>query len=160
MVRIEDIAWALSNLCRYTGHCSPFYSVAQHSIMVASLVPSELALAALLHDAAEAYLGDWSSPLKALLRKNAVAAAHIREVEEGIDSAISRRFGVVLHDPRVKWADRVAYATEKRDLMPEDPILDEVFGERPEALDQRVGYWPPRFVRQSFLQAFHDFGGR
>ena len=61
---IEDVAWALSNMPRFTGHTSRFYSVAEHSIMVARLCPPRLKLAGLLHDASEAYLCDIASPVK------------------------------------------------------------------------------------------------
>lgn len=66
---IEDIAHHLSNLCRYTGACPRFYSVAQHSFLVAHRLaaegaPLELQMAGLLHDAAEAYFNDLASPVK------------------------------------------------------------------------------------------------
>ena len=69
-VCLVDIAHALSQLCRYNGHTSHFYSVAEHSIHVAQHLEDEgfspeIALAGLMHDAAEAYVGDIISPIKA-----------------------------------------------------------------------------------------------
>lgn len=108
---IEDIAHALSQLCRFTGHTMYFYSVAQHSLLVSQLVKPTLALVALLHDAPEAYIGDVSSPLKALL-------PDYKKIEYGIWLAIANKFDLphVLPD-EVKHADLVALMTERRDMM-------------------------------------------
>lgn len=65
-IRLEDIAHALSNLCRFTGHTSQFYSVAEHSVWVSYLAPGPYMADALIHDASEAYLQDIPSPLKQL----------------------------------------------------------------------------------------------
>jgi len=64
-IRKEDIAGALSRICRFTGHTKHLYSVGQHSLIVSAIVHNDRARPwALMHDAAEAYIGDISSPLK------------------------------------------------------------------------------------------------
>lgn len=140
MVDLGDIAHALAHLCRFTGHCRRHYSVAEHSVRVSWLVSGDLRLPSLLHDAAEAYMGDWSSPLKAMIREEAPGL--VERIEGRIEAAIAERFGfdpALLHHPEIKRADRVMYATEKRDIMPPDPITDEVFGEFPKPLAHGLG---------------------
>lgn len=68
-IEIMDIVLALSQQCRFSGHTPGFYSVAEHSVLVAEMMQAEtndpmLTLAALLHDAAEAYLGDVARPVR------------------------------------------------------------------------------------------------
>lgn len=86
MVDIEDIAGALAKTCRWNGNISEFYSVAQHSCLVAWLAPPALSLAALLHDAAETYTGDIIRPVKKLL------AQTYYDIEERIVQAVCDRF--------------------------------------------------------------------
>ncbi len=114
LIEIDDIAHALAYICRFTGHTRVFYSVAEHSVRTSlcACVPQEHALEALLHDAAEAYIGDVSSPLKAQLHE-------YRNIEFRLEQAIRQRFGLPpKHAPCVKQADLTMLATEKRDLMP------------------------------------------
>lgn len=108
----RDIAHALANICRFGGHTRKFYSVAQHSCIVADLVPDEHKLAALLHDASEAYCGDMVSPLK-------LAMPDYREIERRLWLGVCERFQIdPALPPCVFDADMIALATERRDLMP------------------------------------------
>lgn len=112
---VEEIAHSLSHVCRYTGHVRNFYSVAQHSVLVSLIVPKHLQKAGLLHDASEAYLGDVSSPLKALL-------PDYKAIEAKVEKAICKQFNLPFPLPsKVKEADLIMLVTEKRDLMGRGP---------------------------------------
>lgn len=150
---IEDIACALSNLCRFTGQLQDFYSVAQHSVHVSYLVPPSFALDALLHDAAEAYIGDCSSPLKALL-------PDYQEIEKRVELAIARKFGIRTLGkwPEVKHADLVMLATERRDLDLDDgtpwPMLEDI-----EPAPMLLAPLNPRQARVAFLHRYNELKG-
>lgn len=121
-VDIEDIATALSNICRFAGHLPEFYSVAQHSVLCSQIVPQEYAFEALMHDAAQAYCQDIPAPLKRLL-------PDYRRIETLVDDLIRSKFGLPLHQSDlVKYADLTMLATERRDLEIDDgtywPILE------------------------------------
>ncbi|SUW63260.1 Uncharacterised protein [Buttiauxella agrestis] len=121
-INIEDIAVALSNICRFAGHVPEFYSVAQHAVLCSLIVPAEFAFEALMHDAAEAYCQDIPAPLKRLL-------PDYQRMEERIDIVIRHKFDLPAEMSKpVKYADLVMLATERRDLELDDgsfwPVLD------------------------------------
>lgn len=114
-IEILDIAHALSNLCRFTGHCTTFYSVAQHSTLVSHYIDPtysnpRLNLAGLLHDASEAYLGDMASPLKNLMPS-------YKQMEWAFQAVISQCFDVDLVDSQVHEADQRILGDEVANLM-------------------------------------------
>ncbi|MGI9210923.1 MAG: metal-dependent phosphohydrolase [Methylococcaceae bacterium] len=148
-IHIEDIAHGLAYTCRFNGQTTQFYSVAQHSLMVCELVAEEYKFAALLHDAAEAYLGDMVKPLKRLLPQFA-------EIEHSVSAIITEAFKIPASDhAAIKQADLIALATEKRDLMPNstEAWLD-LLGFDP--LPDRIIPLPPLEAKQAFLSAFHE----
>jgi hypothetical protein len=111
-IEIEDIAHSLSMECRFGGHTSRFYSVAEHSILVASLLPRDLQLAGLLHDASEAYLRDIASPIKQYI-------GNYKEIEHGLMTVIANKYGFNWPmAPEIKQADTVALKIEARNLLP------------------------------------------
>jgi 5'-deoxynucleotidase YfbR-like HD superfamily hydrolase len=111
LITIEDIAHSLSNACRFTGHVRDFYSVGQHSILCSWIVPVEDRLCALLHDASEAYLSDFASPIK----QQPGFGELYKEVEGRLMEAIAVRFGIEWPMPdTVEWADKVLLRSEQR----------------------------------------------
>jgi uncharacterized protein len=120
-INIGDIAKALSQINRFGGHTRVPYTVAQHSLLVSENVPPEFALQALLHDAAEAYVGDVVRPLKYMADMRSY-----RDRESIMQAAIYQRFGLGMHQTdacrsSIRCADLVMLATERRDLMPPCP---------------------------------------
>lgn len=110
---IEDIAHGLSNTCRFAGQCRQFYSVAEHSVHVSNTAGG-WAFAGLMHDAAEAFIGDVTRPLKSLLPE-------YKRIETTIERAIFARFNLPDRVPSaVKNADIRVFAAERRQVMPLD----------------------------------------
>lgn len=112
-VDIDDIAHHLAVLTRFTGATREPYSIAQHCCLVANNVPPRDKLWGLMHDAAEAYLGDLASPTK---RNPALSG--FRLMEDKILDAVTIRFGLSGGiPPSVHYADRRALLAERRDLL-------------------------------------------
>lgn len=156
-VRIEDIAHALSRQCRFAGHVREFYSVAQHSVLVADNVPPADKLAGLLHDAAEAYVVDIQSPVKWTLREFADrddAVNYYDWLEARVFETIARRFGISNILPKsVKEADLRALFTERRDLR--GPAVDLWEGEGTPPFPDPIVALAPDAARALFLERFH-----
>lgn len=118
-VCIEDIAHGLALECRFANQCRVHYSVAQHSILVEQYVRPrnqglELPRIALMHDSAEAYMGDMNRPLKRLIPQ-------YREIEARVHEAICKRFGIPSVIPQaVKDADNQVLANEGVAVMRKD----------------------------------------
>jgi len=104
-VKIEDIAHALSHLCRFGGHVPRFYSVAQHSVIVSHLVPPEHALGALMHDATEAFVQDVVRPVKR-------HCGDYKAIEEMVAELIDKTFDVWTEHQAIKRADNMALYAE------------------------------------------------
>lgn len=116
-ISIRDIARALSQKVRFAGQISGLYTVAQHSVYVADMV-ARINLGderyALMHDAAEAYVGDMVTPLKRFMPE-------FKNVERGVMLAISERFfniDYVFEPESVKICDREICRFEAAALFP------------------------------------------
>ena len=154
-ILIEDIAHALSNQCRFAGHTSRFYSVAEHSVNVmrwtmrlaGSKANRRLLLAALLHDASEAYLVDVPSPIKS-------AFTGYAEAEDRLSRMIANKFGAAYPwpelVPKADWqmlgaeADELVGGTEDWGIPVVKPAL------------MPIGGMAPDVARSVFLTAFYN----
>ncbi len=143
---IEDIAHHLSLLCRYNGTCSHHYSVAQHCVLAKGLVPRHPAQA-LFHDAGEAYYGDFSSPLKFILKK--IVGDGFQLILDRIDIAIFDRFGIPRPCvPEIKEADTQLFVDEWFNLM-HGPAARTFNGGG--LTTTKITPWPAVIAEQAFL---------
>ncbi len=156
-VSLEDIAHALSNKCRFTGHSREFYSVAQHSVIVAKtavkLLPKHssksvknmIRLWGVLHDGDEAYTPDFPTPLKVLPEFK-----FLKELGIKIRMTIMKKYGLPLIEPEeVQLADKIVLATEKRDLM-NNPINGSWAVKLPDPLDKIIVPLSPKKAKRYF----------
>lgn len=144
MMDINEIAHALSHICRFGGHSPEHYSVAQHSILVSYLAPMDLAFPALMHDAAEAYCNDITKPWK-----NFIGNPYV-DKEKEFEKLICEKFGInPLHMEMVKQWDKNALEIEHGYFWKGDLRFERVFGtEQP--------YWTHAIAKEMFLDKFHQ----
>lgn len=139
-VHVDDVVHHIARLCRFTGGVRPaIYSVAEHCVRVSHAVeahyvaldpekyPTPLVraecMAALVHDAAEAYTGDVSTPLKRAMRElSATGVSAFDDISGRVERVVAEYFGAMYPwSPVVEHFDQVLCATEKRDLLAPEP---------------------------------------
>ncbi|MCG3181412.1 MAG: hypothetical protein BIFFINMI_03805 [Phycisphaerae bacterium] len=156
-IDIHDIAHALAGLCRFTGHTRQFYSVAQHSVLVARECPPEFRAFGLMHDAAEAYINDIARPIKqrTCLIQDDGSVMRVEGVELRVQEAIAKRFNLPWPmsdecEQAVKEIDTRLLLTEKRDLLTVEPAKWSVTGK---PFDWRIEPWSPQRAEVELLRA-------
>ncbi len=149
-IEVKSIAAALSKVCRFGGHCPRFYSVAEHCIHATAMACSEgysgdALIAVLLHDAAEAYIGDMVKPLKMIMPQYG-------EIEGRIEAAIQAAFGIDFSKwmEVIKRFDRAMLKAEKVTMWPDDTEKWAGFSD----IEDRVvtlQFWEPSQAEMQFL---------
>lgn len=151
-INLLDIAHALANTGRYGGHTRQFYSVAEHSMLMAEWLRKQggtplTVFTTLMHDAAETYIGDLCRPLKVLL-------PDFKAIEEKIDVAVACRFGTVYpFPPVVKELDSRILVDERRQLMSDSGNV--WFTDTLEPLGVHISCLPPNIAEPAFRQLFY-----
>jgi hypothetical protein len=154
---IEEIAHAGGNLCRYGGHSRRFYSVAEHQMLVATIM-EQLGLGdpfeGLLHDGHEPYLVDLPKPWKAALLDYVA-------LEQVLEKAMRTQYDLTEHiTPGCKRADLIALAIESRQLLPnkgEDFMWPEgIIAQANRFRDWHVPCWAPEIARDHFLACYGE----
>lgn len=144
-INVVDIAHALSHLCRFGGHCPRFYSVAEHSVLVAkALLPygTHIALAGLFHDATEAYMQDLVSPLKHRL-------PDYMDAEDCLESVIALKLRVDFSHPVIKKFDKRIACDEYEQAFGTEAIP--TFGDTWAPLGVKLGFLTPAEAEREFL---------
>jgi uncharacterized protein len=157
----EDIAHALSLLCRYGGHASRFYSVGEHSLLISRALerdgaPLDVVRWGLMHDAAEAYLGDVIRPVKRSMPEYRAAEARLLEVIAGVFGLPYAGGGREGYGQVVIDADNRILLDERAELLAPPPQPWQQEGLEP--LDVRVMGLLPHHVEELFLERMGELG--
>jgi uncharacterized protein len=120
-IMFDDIVTAMSRIYRFGGHGAFGFPLLVHcglgsEIMYRTGFGIDAVKCFMMHDAHEAYTGDWPTPLKDLFPE-------IREMQKQIDKAISLRFSISLHanEDTTKFMDKMMFAMEARAVYPSLP---------------------------------------
>ena len=149
-IDIEDIAHSLALRCRYGGHETRFYSVAEHSVLVSLHVPRQFALWGLLHDAAEAYSVDVPRPLKRCL-------PDWKPMEARSMVAVWDRFGLPHDEPKSVSDIDLAMTVDERAVLMAPCTRD--WGWLPAPVGADVRGLSPEQAKSLFLQRFAKLCG-
>lgn len=161
-IDLESLAKGLSQINRFTGQTEFPYSVAQHSILVSRLVQSqdpEVKLAALMHDAHEAVIGDISTPVKQFLK----SSDEFQRLEGRAQAYFAIKFGFAIeyaHGPVVKQADLLALYIERRTLLPKSSEDRWTCDPDPFMREQVEGFtidrWSSHMAAKLFIQNYNN----
>ena len=148
-IDIHDIALGLSGMGRFYNQLHKWYSVAEHSVRVSWILPEDdpmLQFMGLMHDGAEAYVGDVHSFLKRLIPQ-------YQEIEYGVERVIALKYGMKFPYPAaVKMADLTLLATEKRDLKHYSDWKSSPYP----PLKNKIVPWGREGARKEFLKRFNE----
>lgn len=151
-VTIDDIAGALSKVCRFAGHLPYFYSVAQHSVNASYIVAPEFAFDALMHDTAEAFTNDIPTPLK-------MAVPMFKELEVKIETAMSKKFDFTYPmSKEIKVADLQMLMLEKIHIKRDASTWQILDGIEIDSVLPLVDLnsWTPRRAETEFLKRYYE----
>lgn len=158
IITLENIAEGLSKAARYGGQTpGVFYSVAEHSVLCSYRVPEHCALQALMHDAAEAYTGDFANPLKRMIHAQTDI---LKVIDDRITRAIFEKFQIEPDSDtdalcsEVHDADTFVFIQERNQLMPEAPWWSNYGGGDPDYTTIRCNEW--RMAKGVFIRRFNE----
>lgn len=158
-IDIRDIARGLAMTCRYGGQVKQFYSVAEHCVHVSLHVPVTLALYGLLHDSAEAYIGDMIRPIK-----HQPQMSEFRRAEHLIEASVDKKFGLAWtpeYAESVKVVDDRILVDEILALsnMPSAYLTSEALRDI-KPLGIKIQGWSPAHAEFRFLDRFKQLTGQ
>jgi hypothetical protein len=153
-INIRDIGHSLSNICRFAGHTSNFYSVAEHSLLTMAClefmgvkISAKLKLLALIHDANECYVGDIIRPVEELI---GVDVFHLKErfmnkIWNAFELAVTTEELMI-----VKAADNIMLDIEGRYFFGNN------WTQEPQAWPLKIFCYRPDVVKLHFMKGFQN----